>query len=281
MSMTAKTKRRVAFPIAFAIFATMLMTSVMMLSVAGLIHHWQTVALPCSECVDSFFLHTITPSHLLYGFGLLFSLVAALRGFFFLKKEYKFHKPIISAAAESVFLVDDAPLPAWSSGFMHPKIYCDSRFWHALSVEEREALLAHERTHIAEGDIPMQFALGWIRALLPFPYLHAALSRYIAAVHQRAELYADEHAIACSSAQTLAQVLKKTIGYKTLPYVPVTVSAVTGLLELRVSQLKGEQSGGMARSSLQASPVLMMGFFWLSALTAAIFLIEPVSSCFS
>jgi Zn-dependent protease with chaperone function len=53
------------------------------------------------------------------------------------------------------------------AGYRHPEVFVSSRAWEALSADEREAVIAHERAHAAQGD-------PWLGALIDVASVFAA-----------------------------------------------------------------------------------------------------------
>ncbi|MBC7978760.1 MAG: M56 family metallopeptidase [Myxococcales bacterium] len=75
-----------------------------------------------------------------------------------------------------VRLVRSTRVFCFIAGWLRPEVYASSQAWDALSAEEREAVLAHERAHAAHGDLWLGIVIdvasvlaaplagGWLRA---------------------------------------------------------------------------------------------------------------------
>lgn len=259
---------------------TLGMFTLFVVSAVGFVQHWHTVALPCTECVSSFVANTTAPSHIAYAVGMFFSLLAAIRAFFFIKKQYLFHKPIrVYTKERGVRLVKNAPLAAWSAGIMQPRIYADATFWYGLTDLEKDTLIAHEQTHIEQQDVARQLLLGWVKVLLPIPFLHAWLGASLQHMRMESELYADSNAMKKTSAGTLAQLLKKTLSVEGHLHSHIVAPAIDGLMQERLRQMKGERVLQSPRGILLLPAVSMLSMLFVVVTIAGVLQVQPIHSC--
>ena len=85
----------------------------------------------------------------------------------------------------------DLPQPmAMLAGWLRPSLLVDRRLWSTLRPEHREALLAHERGHLARRDPLVLAALRLLTAVASPPLAHRLLRKWL----DHAELRADEAA---------------------------------------------------------------------------------------
>lgn len=67
-----------------------------------------------------------------------------------------------------VLLTEGVPYRAWTSGLLNPRIFIDKETFDGLAEGERAALIAHERSHIANGDLLKRAAADALRRLFWF-----------------------------------------------------------------------------------------------------------------
>ena len=105
----------------------------------------------------------------------------------------------VFAAAEAagvphdlIHLADGLPNPAFTTGWLRPRIYVDAQLQHLLTSEQLVAVLAHEYAHVCRRD-PMRLTL--LRALGATLFWLPALRRLAEDVADDAEIAADNFAV--------------------------------------------------------------------------------------
>jgi Zn-dependent protease with chaperone function len=154
--------------------------------------------------------------------------------------------PFWSAAVEAridprqVRVVDGLPNPAFTVGWLRPRIYVARSLRERLSSDELAALLAHEGAHVARRD-PLRLSL--LRFLALTLFWMPALRRLAADVADEAEVQADDEA-ARERPLALASAILALAGWGQ-PY-PAT-DDIAGfaqrgsLLSRRIRRLAGEE----------------------------------------
>lgn len=69
-----------------------------------------------------------------------------------------------------IFIAPASSVFCFVTGLMRPRIFMSTRAWDKLDAAERHAVVAHERAHIAQGDLWRRFILSLV-ALLGVPVL--------------------------------------------------------------------------------------------------------------
>jgi Zn-dependent protease with chaperone function len=128
-----------------------------------------------------------------------------------------------------VNVVADERPEAFCMGYLNPRIYVSTGALQALSPSELEAVVVHERHHVARRDpLKLLFGRAAAEALFFLPPLPRLLRRY----SDLAELAADEAAVAQAGRQPLASALLSFSEHKA----PHTV---VGIAPERVDHLGG------------------------------------------
>ncbi|GAB1341675.1 M56 family metallopeptidase [Gemmatimonas sp.] len=144
-------------------------------------------------------------------------------------------------APNQVHVVAELPMPAFTAGWLFPRVYIAEALLAsdvALSGDELVAVLAHEAAHVRRRD-PLRFLLLRVlaRALFWVPALRAVAED----IADEAEIIADDTASHVTDPFTVASALVKLGAWKS----PDSQMAVVGflrpdLLERRVRRLVGE-----------------------------------------
>lgn len=71
----------------------------------------------------------------------------------------------VSTVHGDVRIVESERAFGFVAGLVHPAIYVSSRAWAALTEIERDALVAHERAHVARGDLRARVVIEGFLAL--------------------------------------------------------------------------------------------------------------------
>lgn len=143
---------------------------------------------------------------------------------------------------------DDTP-QAFCAGLLRPRIFVSSAAMHALTRDELEAVLAHERHHARCRDpLRLLFARTVSDALFFLPGMREIASRYAAL----AEVAADGAAVRANggSRQTLAAAL--------LTFESAASPAVVGIAPERVDSLLGDRPAWELPLALIASALVIL-----------------------
>lgn len=162
------------------------------------------------------------------------------------------HEPFATAIANarvslsSVRVVRGLPVPAFTAGWLRPRIFLAARLADTLSTDELAMVLAHEGAHAARRD-PLRLSL--LRFLADTLFYLPAIRRLASDIADEAEISADDIAAgkARDGATMLASAIVKLADWTTV-YPPATHAlpqGVTGfyrpdLVERRVRRLIGE-----------------------------------------
>jgi Zn-dependent protease with chaperone function len=166
---------------------------------------------------------------------------------------------------ERVRVVQGLPSPAFTVGWLRPRIYVDHSLAERLRPEELEALLAHEGAHVDRRD-PLRLSLLRFLALVLF-WL-PALRRLAEDVADEAEVQADDRA-ARGRPLALASAIVSLAGWRhpdrDVLHL-VGFAQRTDLLDRRVRRLAGEEpppASHVTRRSI-AGALLALTLVWIS-----------------
>lgn len=165
----------------------------------------------------------------------------------------------------TVIWVDDTRPRAFCAGLLHPRVHVSVGARKALSVQELEAVVAHERHHARRRD-PLRLLV--VSALAESLFFMPVLSRLAARYGTLAELAADEAAVRESNRAALASALL-AFGRRDSPH------AVASVAPERVDQLLGRRpewrlpARVMGASALALVAVLALVFATEAAIGAA------------
>ncbi len=169
-------------------------------------------------------------------------------------------------------VVPGLPNPAFTAGFLRPRIYISELLAEHLEEDELAALIAHEGAHVARRD-PLR--LSFFRALACVLFWLPALRRLADDMSDEAELAADDVA-ARGRPLVLASAIVGVARWSSLEASPAIAPAAVGfvgnrLLDSRVRRLAGEpvtvRTHVTRRSLLSAAAALMV--VWTSGVVMA------------
>lgn len=172
-----------------------------------------------------------------------------------------------------VLVVPGLPTPAFTAGWLRPRIYVAEVLRHRLSAPELRALLAHEAAHARRYDPLRRSALRFLALTL---FWIPALRRLADDMADEAELRADD-AAAAQRPLPLATALLAVAGWPASPdgAHAADIIGVVGrggtLLERRVRRLAGEPAGSaghVTRRSLVGA-MAALALVWASGDVAA------------
>lgn len=87
----------------------------------------------------------------------------------------------------------DLPRPvAVLAGWLRPSLLVDRRLWRGLAPDHREAVLAHERAHLARRDPLVLAALRLLACAAPRPLAHGLLRQWLDHAEHRADAAASD-----------------------------------------------------------------------------------------
>ncbi len=242
-----------------------------------LVEHWQTTLAPCTECIKSFSRHFFVKSHLLPMLFFGGASIGLIRSLLFIKRELQFHLRYGKQNSnQSVTIVQNGSLAAWSGGLLRPGIYAHQDFWNNLSECEQLALETHEQVHVDKKEALQFFCLGFVKALLPIPYISKALQHFVQQVQLRSEFEADQTAIECTSRKTLASLLYKALQFESRLALE-TVPAIDSFIDKRISYITDERKDVLPKPSHRS--LLICTFTVGAALSSFYHIVEPIAGC--
>jgi Zn-dependent protease with chaperone function len=163
-------------------------------------------------------------------------------------------------------VVPGLPSPAFTVGWIRPRVYVDARLAEYLSTDELEAVLAHEAAHVRRRD-PLRFsALRFLACML---FWLTAVRRLVEDLIDEAEVMADDVAVRgrplalASALLTLAQWRAPT---------PTGVGfGDRDMLDRRIRRLAGQPVGPRSRLTRRAvaTTVLVLMLTWSAGVVAA------------
>ena len=165
-----------------------------------------------------------------------------------------------------VRVAEGLPTPAFTAGWLRPRVHADRSLAGRLRPEELEALLAHEGAHADRRD-PLRLSL--LRFLALALFWIPALRRLAEDVADEAEVQADDRA-ARGRPLALASALVSLAGWGRLDRpldAAVGFASPAALLERRVRRLAGEEPPPhthVTRRSL-AGALLALALVWASS----------------
>jgi Zn-dependent protease with chaperone function len=243
------------------------------------IDYWHTVSMPCEECQKTFSDKFFNYENLTLIGLMLWSSLGLIRAAVFLRRENNFAAAFQNANKKSgnLFLVENAPLAAWSSGVWQPRIFVDKSFWMQLTTEEKRALLAHESSHVKNREPHLFFWLGLCISLVPLPFFMNGIRKFLNAKRIAGELAADKAAIAQASRKALGTLLQKAMRFETGTFETV-MPGIGGMMHERVHQLIGHKTNikeGIAHRFLPTSTLVGISLI----VAYGLFFIEPAQFC--
>ena len=166
--------------------------------------------------------------------------------------------------ATNLRIVKGLPNPAFTIGWIWPRIYIAEELAGELAEPELRAVLAHEGAHLSRRD-PLR--LGVLRLLAHLIFWVPALKRLAADMADESEVQADDVA-AQYDPLAVASAIVTVAAWGRSARVPAAALGFTGdaLLERRVRRLAGEETAARThvtiRSIVGAAAMLML--VWVS-----------------
>ncbi len=181
---------------------------------------------------------------------------------------------IVEAAARArvpltrIHLVSGLPVPAFTAGWLRPRVYVAAKVVNVLTVEELAGVLAHENHHVRQRDPLRLFAMRFLGALLFWLPVGRTLARVAA---DNAELAADDAAGIVVGRETLARALLRLAHRFTRP-APAWSAPFHSphFLERRVQRLIGVASASEVRSSATRGVIVAVNVLLVAALSGTL-----------
>jgi hypothetical protein len=169
--------------------------------------------------------------------------------------------------------VEGLPMPAFTTGWLQPRIVVAADLHDRLSADELTAVLAHEAVHLRRRDPLRLFAL---RALASLLFWLPVLRRIAADLEDEVEITADDEVAQVLALPLASAILKLGGGHA--PPVPLSVGFQRAdLLPRRVRRLAGEDAFATSHTttgSLAAAATALL-LTWSSGLMVLHPLVDP------
>lgn len=164
-----------------------------------------------------------------------------------------------------VRIVKGLPVPAFTAGWLRPRIYLAHALAERLTAEELAAVLAHEGAHLLRFD-PLRLSV--LRFLALTLVWIPALRRLAADVADEAEIRADDHAARGHPLALASAILALAEWRQPYPEFgdPIGFASRAALLDRRIRRLAGEEppvTSHVTRRSL-AGALLALSLVWAS-----------------
>jgi beta-lactamase regulating signal transducer with metallopeptidase domain len=135
-----------------------------------------------------------------------------------------------------VIVMDRSKPQAFCFGITNPKIYVSTGMIRLMNMNELEAILRHEKSHLRHKDALTLFLASMIQSLFPF---FPVISDFVRIYRTDREINADSEAIEGMTENTsITEVLKKLLRYEPMPhlaFIPDIISEES--LEARIHSL--------------------------------------------
>src|SRR5690554_5022440 len=178
-----------------------------------------------------------------------------------------FHTAAIAAGVDpgQVRIVEGLPIPAFTAGWLRPRIYLAHTLAERLTPEELTSVLAHEGTHLSGRD-PLRLSI--LRFLALTLFWIPALRRLAADVADEAEIRADDRAARGHPLEVASAILKLAEWRQPYPELGDAVGFAdrVTLIDRRIRRLAGEDppvTSHLTRRSL-ACALLALSLVWAS-----------------
>lgn len=126
------------------------------------------------------------------------------------------------------------------AGWRQPTVFVSSRAWSALSEDERDAVVAHEQAHAAQGDLWFG-AIADVASACAAPLVGAWLhAQFIDASERLCDLRAGEY----TAPETVASALVRMCRAGQLQHVPAGFPPAPEALERRIRAVLGRGTAG-------------------------------------
>lgn len=174
---------------------------------------------------------------------------------------------------EVLRVVDGLPVPAFTAGFLRPRVYVARSLVDRLSFDELAAVLTHEASHVRRRD-PLRFSL--LRVLSCALFWLPAVRRLAADAADEAEIRADDHAARRDPLVLASAILALGQSTERAHVSPGTAFQQPDLFERRVRRLAGEVV--TPRSHLNRRSIVGALGVLLVAWTAGVLVTHPLPS---
>jgi Zn-dependent protease with chaperone function len=170
---------------------------------------------------------------------------------------------------EGVLIAPSDRIFCFAAGLVRPRIYVSSSTWAALARDERDAVLAHERAHLAHGDLRRRAWLD-LAALAGAPFLaRRVLLRWQGAT----ERLCDRRAAATEGAECVARALIALSRLGRCVPAPAGISfGGAGVVE-RVEALLADVPAGAVAAGWMARALLLL---FVGVATSIALLADPL-----
>lgn len=170
--------------------------------------------------------------------------------------------PVKIAPAESIF--------CFTAGVFEPRVFISSAAWDKLDLDERRAVIEHERAHVAHRDVWHRAVLGAF-ALLGAPLLSG---RVLGAWSHATECACDQRsARAVGEPALVASALVKLARASGPPRIALTASFPSGDVTERVERVLEERPDGRTAAARIGLLVLVLV---AAAMLASALLVDPL-----
>ena len=174
-----------------------------------------------------------------------------------------------STAVEDVRLVDSPRPFCFVAGLRHAEIYASTSAWHGLALDERDAMLAHERGHVRHRDLAWRALLEVVSAFGAPMTPRPLLTRWEHATERLRDAEAAD-AVASPEAVAGAMVHMCRLGAAPLPSGLVGFAAAPAALDERVrALLAGGPRGYRVATRLGAVGLVLMAVVGFAIATHA------------
>ena len=176
----------------------------------------------------------------------------------------------VGFAVDRVRVVAGLPNPAFTSGWISPRVYVAKSLPDLLNADELEAVLAHEIAHVRRRDPLRQFALRSLAATL---FWLPAIRKLVDDLADEAEIAADDFAAQRYSLPLAAAILRMA-GADLGPLEPAVGFQRTDLLERRIRRLAGEET--TVGSHVSRRSVAAAAFALIAVWTSGVIVLHPL-----
>ena len=176
----------------------------------------------------------------------------------------------VGFAVDRVRVVAGLPNPAFTSGWISPRVYVAKSLPDLLNADELEAVLAHEIAHVRRRDPLRLFALRSLAATL---FWLPAIRKLVDDLADEAEIVADDFAAQRYSLPLAAAILRMA-GADVGPLEAAVGFQRTDLLERRIRRLAGEEA--MVRSHVSTRSILAAALALTAVWTSGVIVLHPL-----
>ncbi|MBP6774325.1 MAG: M56 family metallopeptidase [Gemmatimonadaceae bacterium] len=172
---------------------------------------------------------------------------------------------------ERVWAVRGLPMPAFTTGWIQPRVVVAADLSECLTPDELTAVLAHEAVHLRRRDPLRLFALRSLASLL---FWLPVLRRVAADLEDEVEITADDE-VASRLALPLASAVLKLGGGTSLPVAATVGFQRADLLPRRIRRLAGEDALAVSHTSTRS--LIAASVALLLAWSSGVMVLHPLS----